>query len=546
MALAVRPPCDEALIRSTPLANPCARRAEPWVIAASVLGSSLAFIDGSAVNVALPVLQTDFGADVAGAQWVVEMYALFLAAFLLPGGALGDRFGRRRVFAAGIALFALASAWCGLASSIGQLVAARGLQGLGAAVLVPNSLALIGATIAPERKGRAVGTWSAFSALMMAAGPVLGGWLAQHASWRAVFYINVPLAAAVIAILYARVPESAGRRRGASIDALGTALIVLALGGIVFGLIESSNLGWAHPAVFGSLGAGVAALGAFLAVEARAAHPMLPLGLFRSRTFAGANLLTLFLYGALSGTLFFLPFNLLQVQGYSATAAGAAFLPFSALLFLLSRWSGGLADRIGIRPPLVAGPALAAAGMALFAFPGLGGPYWTTFFPAVAVLGLGMAVTVAPLTTSVLQAVDTENTGAASGVNNAVSRVAGLVVIALLGVLMVRIFTGSLDRRLADLPLPAGDGQEILAASTQLAALRMPSGMEPALEAAVRRAVAESFVDGYRAVMLICAALALAAAGSAWALVRRPAPSQEAAAAPLLPAPERARDPIAS
>lgn len=520
MSLPIRYPCEEAAIRSTEASSVCARKAEPWVLAATILGSSMAFIDGTAVNVALPVLQDDLGASVAGVQWVVESYALFLAALLLTGGSLGDRFGRRRIFAAGVAIFAASSAACGLAPGTGALVVARAAQGIGAALLVPTSLAIIGASFDAERRGRAIGTWSAFSAMTMALGPVLGGWLVQHVSWRAVFFINLPLAALVIAILYRRVPESRAEDANAGMDWPGTLLAALGLGALVYGLIESSNRGPTHPIVVGSVIAGLGILAAFLAVEARSGKPMMPLGLFRSLRFSGANLLTLLLYGALSGSLFFLPFNLLQVQGYSATETGMALLPFSVLLFLLSRWSGGLLDRIGARIPLIVGPIVAGLGMLLFAVPGIGGSYWVTFFPAVAVLGLGMAITVAPLTTSVLGAVREENTGIASGVNNAVSRVAGLLAIAVLGFVMLGAFGGALRERIAEVAPPPGVAETMLGSRTRLAALEIPEGLDPALRDSLRDAVAESFVVGFRKVIWICAVLSIASGLVSFAVFR--------------------------
>src|SRR5438045_1988989 len=358
----VKPPCDEAVVttRKAPTTK-CGKAQRRWTLAATILGSSMVFIDGTVVNVALPALQKNLQATVVGVQWVIEAYSLFLAALLLVGGSLGDRYGRRRIFVTGIVIFAAASAWCGLAPDIGQLIAARAIQGIGAALLVPGSLAIISNSFAEEDRGRAIGTWSGFSAITTAIGPVLGGWLVENVSWRAVFFINIPVAILVIVISLRHVPESSSPTKG-RLDWPGAILATLGLGALVYGLIESSSRGFAHPWVCAALISAIVFLALFVVLEARGKNPMLPLALFRSRTFTGANLLTFFLYGALGGTLFFLPLNLIQVQHYSPTSAGAALLPFILVVSLLSRWSGRLLNQYGARMPLVIGPLIVAAG----------------------------------------------------------------------------------------------------------------------------------------------------------------------------------------
>jgi EmrB/QacA subfamily drug resistance transporter len=513
-------------MRLTDANAPCAqvpsrKEAGAWILAATILGSSLAFIDGTVINIALPALQANFHATVVDVQWVVESYGLFLGALILVGGSIGDVMGRRLIFVVGVAVFAIASAGCGVASNIHQLVMARSIQGIGAALLVPGSLAIISTSFDEKSRGHAIGTWSGFTAITTAIGPVLGGWLVQHASWRWVFFINLPLAAAVIAISLWRIPESRSSSAG-RIDWIGAALATIGLGGLIVGFLESINLGWSHPLVFGGLILGVACLVAFIFVERRVHFPMLPLVLFQSRSFSGANLLTLFLYSAIGIFFFLFPLNLIQVQGYSSTAAGGAVLPLILLMFFLSRWSGGLVAHYGARRPLIVGPFIAALGFALFAVPSLGSSYWKAFFPAVVVLGFGMAVTIAPLTTVVMNSVKQDRVGAASGINNTVARVAGVLSIAILGIVMVKVFSSRLNFSLNHLSLPPSVLQELHAGETKLAALTVPADIDPASQAAViiKQSISKAFICGFRIVMLICAGLSLASSAVAWRMIR--------------------------
>ena len=492
-----------------------------WVLAATILASSMAFIDGTVVNVALPFLQTDLNATAIGIQWVVEAYSLFLSALLLVGGSLGDLYGRRRIFNIGVVIFAVASALCGFAANIEQLIVARALQGVGGALLVPGSLALISSSFDEDKRGKAIGTWSGFSAMTTAIGPVLGGWLVQNISWRAAFFLNLPLAVAVLLISIWKVPESREKNHRGHLDWLGAAFATIGLGGVVYGLIESPRLGFSNWIVLLSLAGGLISLALFVFNEARTKNPMVPLRLFRSRDFSGANLLTLFLYAALSGMMFFFTLNLIQIQGYSATAAGASLLPFVVIMFSLSRWSGGLIERFGARVPLTIGPIIAAVGLVLFTVPSLSPNYWTSFFPAVVVLGLGMAITVAPLTTTVMSSVGEEQAGVASGINNAVSRTAGLLAIAVFGVMMLHAFSATLAQRMNEIQVDERFKHEVYEQRVKLAGVELPPDVDSGTREQLKGAVADSFVFGFRVIMWTSAALALASAASAWFFIRK-------------------------
>ncbi|MGF6770749.1 EmrB/QacA subfamily drug resistance transporter [Paraburkholderia sp. GAS199] len=541
-------PCDTLAIRAQPLSfdHPCRRK--KLALAATILGSSMAFIDGSVVNVALPSIQTELGASVAAIQWVVNAYLLFLGALVLVGGSLGDRLGRRTVFIAGIGLFTLASVACGLAPGVGALIAARAVQGVGAALLVPSSLSIIGAVFDDEERGRAIGTWAGVGAITSALGPVAGGWLVDAFSWRAIFFLNVPIACATIALAAVAVPDShredpAGANAPPRLDWAGAVTAAAGLAALTYGLTLASARGFGDRWVLVSCIGGVVVLAAFLVLEARTRNPMMPLDVFHSRDFVGANLVTLLLYFGLGGVLFFLPFTLIRAYAYSATEAGAALLPVPVTIGLLSRFTGGLTSRYGARRLLSVGPVIAALGFAMLALPWTGGAYWRGFLPALVVLGLGMTITVAPLTTTVMASVSASRTGVASGINNAVARVASLLAIAVLGIVFVWSHDAALQTRLAALHLPsaAGDSASLTQPepdngadqgtnkSTNDAA--MPSNptrsAQPATPAAaptadVARAAAQADALGaaLHAVAIVSALCSLAAAALAAATIR--------------------------
>jgi EmrB/QacA subfamily drug resistance transporter len=401
-----------------------------WVIATTVLGSGMAFLDGTVVNVALPTIGKDFGASVDGLQWIVNGYLLTLAALILLGGALGDRYGRRRVFLIGAVWFAAASLLCGLAPSLQLLVLARVLQGVGGALLAPGSLAIIESSFQPDDRSQAIGAWSGLGGAATAIGPLLGGWLIQAVSWRLIFLINLPFAVAVVAIALVHVPESRDASAPPHLDLAGALLAAVGLTGVTYALIEAPNLGLASPLILAAASVGVLALVAFVIVELRSPNPMLPLDIFRSRQFTGANVTTFAVYAALSATFFLLILQLQQVLGYSPLAAGTATFPVTLLMLVLSPRAGRLASRIGPRLPMTVGPLVAALGMVLLARIGPGSSYVVDILPALVVFGLGLSLTVAPLTATVMAAAEARHAGIASAVNNAVARVAGLIAVA--------------------------------------------------------------------------------------------------------------------
>jgi EmrB/QacA subfamily drug resistance transporter len=403
-----------------------------WVVAATALGSGMALIDSTVVGIALPAIGRDFHSGVVELQWVTNAYTLTLSGLLLLGGALGDRLGRRRLFAVGTAWFALASVLCGVAPDAPALIAARAVQGVGAALLTPGSLAIIQASFSRADRSKAIGAWSGLSGVATAGGPVLGGWLISVVSWRLIFFINLPVAVVVLVLSTRYIPESKAEPTTGGLDVPGAALVSLGLVGLVYGLTEGAALGWASPTTLGALLVGCALLGAFCLVEHRSTAPLLPPTIFRSLQFSGANAVTFVVYGGLSGALFLLPIQLEQVLRFSPVAAGLSLLPVTVIMLALSARSGALAARIGPRLQMSVGPLVVGAGLALLARVGAGGGYGSDVLPAVAVLGLGLAVTVAPLTTAVLAAAPSERSGIASAINNDVARAGGLIAVAVL------------------------------------------------------------------------------------------------------------------
>ena len=448
-----------------------------WTLLSTILASSLVFIDSTALNVALPALQSDLGITGTELLWVINGYALFLSALLLVGGSLGDLYGRNKVFLIGLGIFSVASLMCGISQSPLQLIAARAVQGIGGALLTPGSLSILSSQFGSESRGKAIGLWSTFSALTGVFGPVLGGWLAGMGLWRVIFFLNVPLSIVVFISMIAKVPESKNPNAG-KLDLWGAIFVTLGLAGLTYGFIESPNYGFSHPLILSSLSAGVTALIAFLIVQRKSVHPMMPLHLFKSSTFSGANLLTLFVYGALGGALFFLPLNLIQIQGYSEVSAGLAMLPLIVCIASISPLMGKFVDSRGCRIPLTIGPMIGGAGFFMFATIGITAgveEYWSSFFISFVLLGVGMGITVAPLTTAVMGAASEDNSGIASGINNTVARAAGVLAVALMGALVLFSFRAYIDNGMESLSLSEAAKNEIVIESSKLAAARAPA-----------------------------------------------------------------------
>jgi EmrB/QacA subfamily drug resistance transporter len=511
-------------------------RGQRLTLVATILASTVVFLDATVVNVALPAMERDLGMGLAGQQWVVEAYLLALVSLLLVGGSLGDHFGRRRIFMLGLAGFGVTSILCALAPNTGILIAFRGLQGLAGALLVPGSLAILTATFQGEARGRAIGTWTAWSGISTIAGPAAGGFLTEALSWRFVFWINVPLIAATLVLAAYSVAESRDPEAVRGFDIPGVALSALGLGGPVFALIEQPTYGWSDPLVFAPLVAGVLCFAAFIWREAIAKAPMLPLSLFRVRNFAVANAATLMTYAGLIGTSFFLTLYLQQVGGYSPLAAGFASVPVSLLLFILSPRFGQFTAGVGPRLPMSLGPIIGGLGLLLLVRVGVHPDYLTEVLPALVLFGLGLSATVAPLTTTVLNAVDERNAGIASGTNNAVARVAGLLAIAVIGAAVSSQFGSSVSDHLATAELsPQGQHVVSSANSRPLAGGDEVQRLSGSERATVGGAIEQSSRDAFHLAALLGACL-MFAGGLISAIGiqnprRRPAVTQHAARA---------------
>jgi EmrB/QacA subfamily drug resistance transporter len=496
----------------------------PWVLFSTIFASSMAFIDGTALNVAMPAVQNGLHASGAQLLWVINAYLLVLAALIPVGGSLGDLFGRKKVFGLGIGLFMLASLVCGLSPNADFLIAARAVQGIGSSLMIPGSLAIISSFFGPTQKGKAIGTWAAATTIVTVIGPVLGGALSSIGLWRGVFLINIPMGVAALIPLLLKVPESRNDRAGGRVDFPGAGLLIISLASLTYAFVSAPDEGFNNVRVTVTLCVGMVALAAFCVVEARSHHPMIPLTLFTSRTFSGANLLTLALYGGLSVGTFFMSLNLVQAQGYSMALAGVAFVPFALVLTALSRWAGRLVDRSGPRLPLVVGPAIAGVAFFSMAWAGLTpGPsrYWTSFFPGVMLLGIGMGITVTPLTTVVMSSVASRLSGTASGVNNAVSRIAGVLAIAVVGALALYLFSRGLETRAAQAGLSTEVRRALTVEATRLGAASVPTEVAPQDTMSVQIAIRLAFVDAFKVVMIICAALAWAGAALAALFVEK-------------------------
>jgi EmrB/QacA subfamily drug resistance transporter len=470
----------------------------------------MAFIDATALNVVLPALQKSLEASGADLFWILNAYLLMLASLILIGGSLGDKLGRKKIFMAGIFIFICGSVACGLSPGVTYLIIFRIIQGIGGALMIPGSLSLISSSINPNERGKAIGTWSAFTTLVTLGGPILGGALADAGLWRYIFFINIPLGIIALIMLWFKVNETKDEGADHALDFPGAIAIAFGLALVTFGFLRVPAVGWQSWQAYGSLSVGFLLLISFIIIEKKSKHPMMPLTLFANPTFTGANLLTLFLYAGLGAGMLFLSLDMVQVQGYSQFQSGLTFLPFTIMMITLARVAGGLADKFGPRLFLICGPAAAGAGLLILSFiKQTNGPhdYWTTFFPGVIVFGLGMSFTVAPLTAAVMGSVSDHFSGTASGVNNAMSRIAGVFANAIFGALAVLFFTGALQQQLTNVKLNTTNKQQIIAQAANLGNAKIPKDIAPNEKQAIEKVYHESFISAYSKIMKISAGL---------------------------------------
>jgi EmrB/QacA subfamily drug resistance transporter len=481
-----------------------------WIMVSTILASAMAFIDATALNVVLPSLQKSLKATGADLFWILNAYLLMLASLILIGGAMGDKLGRKKTFMTGIFIFITGSAACGISNSVFLLVLFRLLQGVGGALMIPGSLSLISSSINANERGKAIGTWSAFTTVVTMGGPILGGALADAGLWRYIFFINVPIGIAALIMLASHVKETRDEGTDQSLDFSGAVTIALGLALLTFGFLRIPAVGFNNIQAYGSLIAGIVMLAIFIGIEIKSKRPMMPLTLFANATFSGANLLTFFLYAGLGAGMLFLSLNLVQIQGYSQLQSGLTFLPFTVLMITIARYAGSLADKLGPRLFLIGGPALAGTGLLILSFiKQTNGPseYWTTFFPGVLVLGLGMSFTVAPLTATVMSSVSNHFSGTASGINNAMTRISGVFANAIFGALAVLLFSGALQQAIKPMTLNAHDKQAIIQQSADLGNAKMPATISTADKPVIEKAFHNGFIAAYAGIMRISGGL---------------------------------------
>ncbi|MDN5288853.1 MAG: family efflux transporter permease subunit [Mucilaginibacter sp.] len=482
-----------------------------WIMVSSIMASAMAFIDGTALNVVLPSLQKSLNATGTDLFWILNAYLLMLAALIMIGGSLGDKLGRKKVFMTGIFIFITGSAACGFAPDVTLLIVFRMLQGIGGALMIPGSLSLISSSIDEKERGKAIGTWSAFTTVVTLGGPILGGAFGDAGLWRYIFFINVPIGVIALIVLWRKVWESRDEDSDHALDFQGAIAIALGLAGLTFGFLRVPAVGISNWQVYTSLSVGLLLLVAFIFIENKSKHPMMPLNLFANLTFTGVNLLTFFLYAGLGAAMLFLSLNMVQVQGYSQLQSGLTFLPFTILMISMAHFAGGLADKYGPRLLLTGGPAAAGVGLLILSFvKQTNGPadYWTSFFPGILVFGAGISFTVAPLTAAVMGSVSDHFSGTASGVNNALTRIANVFANAVLGALAVLFFTGSLQQHIQDIPLNTKQKQVVMAQAANLGDAKVPAGFNTEGQTAIKKLYHSGFIDVYARVMQISAGLA--------------------------------------